>query len=333
MNYDYYTSEEAELEKLKFIILFLILVIIVFYLRNLWNWIQKRRFRAKYKKILKEQEIYIHKLSISEINNSNQAQKLEKLFKERESDLMKLRQKEALLKEEFHKKQKLLEEKETALSYEKSFYKDTVRFKEVQAQATRIGAHFLKNVLYKLQIELNKTNPSSFIIFNRKVLISKSETKFNLPSNILLKIYEILDYSVSTIDVRKVNLNIEILQLKNFLEVVKFLKSNVLININEDINTEKYMIYPTLLFPFIENALKHGTYSKENSFINIHIHLIDDYLVYQVSNSCKNQNDKQVIDGFGLNAMKNILETYYGGFEMKSTLNEQEYIATLKIKL
>lgn len=315
-------------------IVFLIFLLFILYLRNLWNWIQKRRFRKKFKNLKIDADRTNKALSKANDLNYSLNEKVNSLTNESIQLKKYIKETEEKLHETYTKKSKELTEKEENLKYEKEFYKERVKFKEVQAQTTRIGAHFLKNVLFKIQKDLELEKPETFSLFGKNITIENKRSKNVLPTEILHKIYDMLDYNVATIEKSKVPLTSEIEQLDNFIKVVQFLKPLLTISYLKEIEDNELNIYPTLLFPFIENALKHGKLNEEDSKLNIQIHKINKYLIYKVENSVENnKKNKDDNKGFGLQALEKILDIYYPEKEYSKNFNGNTYTATLKIEL
>jgi LytS/YehU family sensor histidine kinase len=78
---------------------------------------------------------------------------------------------------------------------------------------------------------------------------------------------------------------------------------------------ENTQIAPLILFPFVENAFKHGFHNPTESFIRIDLHIKDQQLIFNIENSTsKLSNDKylkQEGQGIGLNNSKERLELIY----------------------
>ncbi len=114
-----------------------------------------------------------------------------------------------------------------------------------------MNPHFIYNSLNSVQ---------SYILKNDKIKSSEYLSKF---SNLMRKV---LDNSQNTFITLKEEF--EALNLYIEMELIRFRNSfNYTLNIQDDINLNKFDIPPLILQPFVENAIHHGLRNKEGEKI------------------------------------------------------------------
>ncbi|MDX9695298.1 MAG: histidine kinase [Bacteroidales bacterium] len=134
--------------------------------------------------------------------------------------------------------------------------------------------------------------------------------------NVIVKLSDLLDYMLYKCDKPEVLLADEIQFIQNYIELERVRHDeqfNVKTNFSEI--PENAQIAPLILFPFVENAFKHGFHNPTESFIRIDLHIKDQQLIFNIENSTsKLSNDKylkQEGQGIGLNNSKERLELIY----------------------
>jgi two-component system, LytTR family, sensor kinase len=114
--------------------------------------------------------------------------------------------------------------------------------------------------------------------------------------------------------------------------------NTVSIQFNNSINTDKILIEPLILIPFVENAFKHGISYAAKSFIAIDLKIEHDYLIFKVHNSKKSSNGKSspesMHQGVGMVNTQRRLELLYPDRHTLTIKNDHDYYsACLHIKL
>lgn len=102
-----------------------------------------------------------------------------------------------------------------------------------------------------------------------------------------------------------------------------------------DTDDLELLIPPLLLFPFIENAFKHGVGAKgDNSFIDVELKIEKGHLQMRVKNSVFHESvDTETHHGIGLNNLRKQLNLLYHNFELNVIEKSSVYEADLKINL
>jgi LytS/YehU family sensor histidine kinase len=193
------------------------------------------------------------------------------------------------------------------------------RSAELDYLKAQINPHFLFNTLnnlYGLSLESNKRVP-----------------------DLILKLSDVLSYSLYESSKNSVNLENEISLIKNFVDLEKErydgrIKIHWAINVDKNRQAE---IAPLLLIPFVENAFKHGAMNTTHQTeIIIKLLLKNNILTFEVINDI-NYNDNPIEEsksGLGLENLKRRLELVYSNsFTLNSKVEDSKYYAFMKIDL
>ncbi|HRW62992.1 MAG TPA: histidine kinase, partial [Bacteroidales bacterium] len=134
--------------------------------------------------------------------------------------------------------------------------------------------------------------------------------------DVIIKLSDLLDYMLYKCDKPTVFLNDEIQFINNYIELERIRHDehfNVSVHfaeINDDIT-----IAPLILFPFVENAFKHGFNHPTENFIKINLYTTNQKLNFTIENSISKITDdkylKQEGQGIGLNNIKERLAIIY----------------------
>lgn len=335
------TYENSYIEFLENIILFLLAFLILFIFRNWYNLYKKRKFRKESRKLLIETNLL--KSSISKQKNKlNRLQNIENSLNQKQLEFEKLKQTLEEYKKKFFstisKTEEELARQKEQLDFQKKAYESYVNFKHVEANNTRLGAHFIKNIISQIYEDLEYTESNYKTVFGISYKRKNSQSK--VPSIQAIKnIFKLLDYNVSAIHNENTTLSNEIFHIQIFLELIEYLRPNATITLNntlelEQLNTVK--IKPTLFFTFIENALKHGNLNDPKSFITIDIKEDkDNKLSYILLNSAEQksssiQKDLKGTSNFGLKSLNDLLKVFYPGSVLQcEALPNKQYSSKL----
>ncbi len=158
---------------------------------------------------------------------------------------------------------------------------------------------------------------------------------------LLLKLSELLRYSVYGAKKTFVPLREELDYIKNYIEFEKIRISDRL-NLSMEIDmvdNPEIKIAPLILIVFIENAFKHSknTFNKEID-IDISIKISGNFICLRVSNSYdKEQNKNGIFDensGLGLdNTLKRLGLLYGDDYELKQDTENELYHVSLRLKI
>lgn len=342
--YSNYLELHEQIETLGIVIVFLLGLLLLVIIRNWYNLYKKRSFRKLNKKLREEKEA--SQLIIRNNNEQLKATKnLETKLAKTHSEVMELEQQIVKNNQRYNstlreKEAEITKQKE-AIDYQKKAYERYVNFKNVETNNTRLGAHFIKNVISQIyeDIENVEINNKSFL----GIQYNKGESfKIVPPLHALKNIFKLLDYNVSAINKHITSLEDELDHVHMYLELINYLKPNAKIELNNSLNKEQnnsIKIKPTLLFPFVENALKHGSLNENNSFISIELKKNDkNQLNYCLVNSAEQTLgttlNKSANSNFGLYALRQLIDAYYPGSKIEHTsLPNRQYMSQLTLTL
>ena len=192
---------------------------------------------------------------------------------------------------------------------------------EIQFLRSQLSPHFLFNILnnlYGLSITQHKKIP-----------------------DLLLKLSDLLRYSIYDTKQDFVPLHDELEYIENYIELEKTrMGDRLLLNTNiQKTNIEAITIAPMLLIVFVENAFKHSKNTfNHNIWVNIDLQIIDDDLLFTIRNSCgeekKETNRINEESGMGLSVTLKRLDLLYPGrYFLDKTRVNGYYEVKLQLKV
>ena len=130
--------------------------------------------------------------------------------------------------------------------------------------------------------------------------------------DVILKLSDILRYSLYESQEKEISINKEIQILKTYIDIEKIrISENANITFNHDEIKDSVKIAPMLLLPLIENAFKHGTDSTiETSYIKAFLSCNEKSLIFNCENSFKESSQKDV-GGIGIENIRKRLQLLY----------------------
>lgn len=190
--------------------------------------------------------------------------------------------------------------------------------------------YFKQNYIYQYNQNQQKQQQMHFELENLKAQISPHflfntmnnfyglavDNSKKLP-NLMIRLSDLLRYSLYETKNEKVALDSEIKYLENYIELEKIrLEDNLNLKfIANKNNFEKHQIAPLLLITFLENAFKHSKKIHNQSIeISIFIDVSNDgILTFTIKNNFNSdsENDVVSIKGIGLENVKKRLEVIY----------------------
>ncbi len=170
----------------------------------------------------------------------------------------------------------------------------------------------LKNEKAKTELMLLKSqvNPHFFfnMLNNLYGLIGKDAER---AQELVLKLSDMMRYSIYEGEKDLVALKSEVDYLKNYIELHKMrYHKRIDIDFNIDIE-EDYKVMPLLFIILLENAFKHGVERlRDNAYVRINIVTINREVQFSIENNFDNSEKNEVI-GIGLKNLKQRLELVY----------------------
>lgn len=188
----------------------------------------------------------------------------------------------------------------------------------------------------ELQILKNQLQPH-FLFNTLNNIYSMALSKDEETPESILRLSNIISYMLYDCSVEKVDLEKELMLIKNYIELEKLRYGNRL-DLSFDVqgDVKGKMIAPLLLLPFVENAFKHGVSKDENeSWIRIHLSLINNKIEFLVENSIPDSTDKNELtkSGIGLSNIKKRLELQYNERYKLIIVPSDTYLIKLKLML
>lgn len=190
---------------------------------------------------------------------------------------------------------------------------------EVNLLKSQIQPHFLFNTLnniYGLALSSSASTPDS-----------------------IMRLSKIMEYMLYNSEREQVPIGLEMQYIHDYIELEK-LRYGKRLQVSWDIDDSAgdKLIAPLLLFPFIENAFKHGSGKHEgDTWISISLQKEEDAIVYIVVNSVpsaegmdKGGNGR----GHGLqNLRKRLNLAYPGKYILEQTPGDASYMSVLRLNL
>lgn len=192
---------------------------------------------------------------------------------------------------------------------------------EIKFLKSQLNPHFLFNILNTIYILTIKKDPKA--------------------SDVVLELSDMLRYTLYESNSDQVPLTKEIAFLEHYVNLEKARQNeSVLIKLTWNIaGMENKVIAPLLMFPFVENAFKHGLgTSLKNGQVVIDTKLINDRFYFSIINTKSEENNGERLNadvgGIGvLNTQKRLLFIYPDKHVLKIVNNPTEYKIFLEINL
>ncbi|WP_158797078.1 sensor histidine kinase [Pedobacter sp. L105] len=187
---------------------------------------------------------------------------------------------------------------------------------EINFLKAQINPHFLFNTLNNIYRMINKQDPQT--------------------GPMVLHLAGLMRYTLYESNDQEVLLSREIEFIRDYLELESIRYGDeVNIDIQIEKPLEKQLIVPLIIFPFIENAFKHGPdASIESAWIKIHLKTVQNQLQFEVSNSKSGNLIKGKFGGLGIANIKKRLLIHYPD-RHKLTIHDEtdQYLVKLTIDL
>lgn len=186
------------------------------------------------------------------------------------------------------------------------------------------------------ELSLLKSQISPHFLFNvLNSLYALSLKKSDETPNVILKLSDILRYSLYEAQEKEVFVTDEIHILNTYIDIERVrMPENATITFHYENVKESVKIAPMLLLPLIENAFKHGTDSTIGySYINATLSCDDISVIFTCENSFKESVRKE-LGGIGIENIRKRLQLIYPSkhqFQIEKRNNV--FKVTLEIKL
>jgi two-component system, LytTR family, sensor kinase len=193
----------------------------------------------------------------------------------------------------------------------------------------------------KLSAELSmlkaQINPHFFFnVLNN--ICSLARSKSEETETYIIKLSQLMRYTLYEQMEKKVLLKKEVQFIEDYIDIQKMrLIDTVEVKFNQTGDFNNYHIEPMLLFPFIENAFKHGISYSINSKITIDLLIEQGILYFCVFNTTHKSPDftsTKKDNGIGLqNVLKRLKLLYADEYTISINNNNEKFSVSLKLKL
>lgn len=191
---------------------------------------------------------------------------------------------------------------------------------ELFSLRSQLQPHFLFNVLNSLYTKI----------------LDRSEDS----AEIVLKISELLRFSIYDVNRKTVSLEEELVYLKNYIDLQQLRFDNRLeISLSVFGRVEGYTIEPFLILPFVENSYKYCLNDTQSTaWITISITVNEGWLVVKIENSLPetqvHNEGKKTSSGVGINNVQRRLALLYPDqHQLTIKNNESSFFVSLRLKM
>ncbi len=217
--------------------------------------------------------------------------------------------------------------------------KEKYKTSENRLQAYRLSPHYLKNLINstfidsKLKLE-DKAIKSRFSLFGYKFYTLNS-FKLHLRGyndkleKSLTLLIDILNYLIYSNSISKIHLQTEITHLEKFCSLIEMNK-NIKVDIINKLDRTDIQVPPTVLFNYIDNAIKHGYFKKKA--LKVSLTSQHNTLEYSVETPMHPEmNQKKLLGGLGDQEYSKFLDQASNKYDISNTIHNNTYIAKLQL--
>ncbi len=179
----------------------------------------------------------------------------------------------------------------------------------------RNAAEKLKKEKIEAELKFLKSQTNPHFLFNTlNSIYGLALEKSPKTPNLILKLSDILSYTLYESDTERIALRKELNLIENIIDLEKERYGKRLdVQFKVEGNIDLIKIPPLILVPFVENSFKHGLKNEVNKgWIKIFLKVTEKELNFMIENSVPN-SEKQLTDGgLGLKNIGRRLELIYG---------------------
>lgn len=225
----------------------------------------------------------------------------------------------SLLSSVFYFTKESFQSKEEKSIIEKEKNRLELKFKEVQLELLKeqIHPHFIFNMMNNL-----------YALVNESTALSRE---------VIVRLSDLLEYMLYECNTEKVELSKEVKFINNYIELEK-IRHDESFNVKTDFpeNVSGIKIAPLVLFPFIENAFKHGLKQTSNDFISMELIINSPKIQFNVSNYLHDtalaEDKPKKSKGLGLKNVRERLELLYQNrYDLQISTDNNIFEVKLKI--
>ena len=213
-----------------------------------------------------------------------------------------------------------------------------------------VGFHFFKewfeerqkqdeiiNQQLDTELKLLKAQINPHFLFNAlNNVYSLTQVEPEKAGEMVLKLSDVLRYMLYDSEKDKIYLEKEVSNINSLIELHQIQYDNkAKIDFLVDGSVHNKLIHPMLLFPFFENAFKHGNlFQAENSCIQSNLSIKENQLHFTIENTFIENTSKDKVGGLGIDNVQKRLQLFYPNkHQLNITKNEKRFKVKLKIEL
>ncbi len=192
------------------------------------------------------------------------------------------------------------------------------------------------NEFQSAQLTYLKAQINPHFLFNTlNNIYSLALVKSDLAPHMILRLSELLRYSIYESKQEKVLLSSEIAQIQKYIELYQMRSEDPLsIHFQEPPReaAQDFWIEPMLLLPLVENCFKHGDFdTNPQAYARVAMHLNQNAFIFQTENSKDSSpQEKDQVGGVGLANIQERLALNYG---KRASLVVQDFHTHFQVKL
>lgn len=170
-----------------------------------------------------------------------------------------------------------------------------------------------ENENLKSELALLRSQISPHFMFNvLNSLTALARKKSDGLEPIIIKLSQLMRYTIYHSAVHKVDLETELEYLQNYIDLQRLrFGDHISITFVRNVDQPTFQIEPMLLISFVENAFKHGSGLVNQPSIDLAIECKDGILKFNVRNKFVVDTEKDATHGVGLKNVKRRLELLY----------------------
>ena len=196
----------------------------------------------------------------------------------------------------------------------------------------------VENDKLKAELSMLKAQINPHFFFNvLNNICSLARSKSDKTETAIIKLSQLMRYNIYDQKEDKVNLKNEVQFIEDYIDIQKMrIAGSVKISFTKSGNLDLFSIEPMLLFPFVENAFKHGISYEEESKITIDLNIKENQLFFYVYNTVNeaNKNEAGKFKGIGLqNVLKRLDLLYADRYSINIKEENKSYEVHLNVKL
>ncbi len=191
-----------------------------------------------------------------------------------------------------------------------------------------------ENENLKSELALLRSQISPHFMFNvLNSLTALARKKSDGLEPIIIKLSQLMRYTIYHSTIPKVDLQTELEYLENYIDLQRLrFGHHIEINFVKNVTQPDFKIEPMLLISFVENAFKHGSGLVTNPAIHISIECKEGVLKFNVKNKFVADAERDSTHGVGLKNVKRRLELLYEHqYDLKITDEVPWFIVNLTL--